>query len=90
MWSPEFQFRVRQTQVEGFGKVIDQCPATPLVPSTCRRTEQTEFQSLGLRQVGQSMEYGGQRSEVERSKSKRERGDRLGVWSLWKSGVLRE
>ena len=28
---------------EGLGEVIDQCPETLLVPSTCRRTEQMEF-----------------------------------------------
>ena len=67
---PEFQSGVWQTWVEGFGKVIDQHSETLLVPSTCKRTEQTELHSLGLRQVGWSMEYGGQRSDGVRAKER--------------------
>ena len=59
-----FWSRVRWTWVEGFGEVIDQRSGTLLVPSTCRRTERTEFQSSGLRQIGWSIEYRGQRSKV--------------------------
>ena len=55
---------------EGFSEVIDQCPETLLVPSTCRRTEWMEFQSSGLRQVGQSMECEDQRSDGVRARER--------------------
>ena len=71
---------------EGFSEVIDQRPETPSVPSTCRRTERTEIQSLGPRQMGQSTEYGGWRSEVGRSKS--ERGEEIDS-EYGVTGVLR-
>ena len=67
----EFWFRVRQTRVEGFGKVIDQCPETLSVPSTCRRTEWTEIWSPGSRWTGRSTEYGGRRSDGVRVREER-------------------
>ena len=66
----KFRSGVQQTWVEDFGEVIDQCPETLSVPSTCRRTEQTEFQSSGPKQVGQSMGYEGQRLNRVRARER--------------------
>ena len=72
MQSPGFWSGVRQTRIEGFGEVIDQCPETLSVPSTCRRTERTEIRSSGPRRTGRSMEYGGRRSDGVRVREDKE------------------
>ena len=64
---------------EGFGEVIDQHPETPSMPSTCRRTEWTEIQSPGPRQIGQSTEYGGWRSDGARVREDKEIDSEYGV-----------
>ena len=63
--------------VEGFGEVIDQCPETPLVPSTSRRIKWTEFQSSDLKWVDRRMEYEGRRLDGVRVRER----ERFGVQS---------
>ena len=65
---------------EGFGEVIGQRPETPLVPSTCRRTERMEIRSLGPKRTGWSTEYGGRRSNGARVREGKEIDSEYGVY----------